>query len=122
MPSPFPGMNPYLEQADVWHDFHERFIPRLADVIAQQVLPPYFTRVDDHVCVHAPNGESRRLTGRADVSVLPGADGGAAVTGVMEAPAEVWQPELYVEREAFVEIRDRQGRQLITVIELLSPP
>ena len=21
MPSPFPGMNPYLEQDDVWHDF-----------------------------------------------------------------------------------------------------
>ena len=23
MPSPFPGMNPYLEQDDVWHDFHK---------------------------------------------------------------------------------------------------
>jgi hypothetical protein len=23
MPSPFPGMNPYLEQADVWDDFHQ---------------------------------------------------------------------------------------------------
>ncbi|MGO9464835.1 MAG: DUF4058 family protein [Isosphaeraceae bacterium] len=21
MPSPFPGMNPYLEQDDAWHDF-----------------------------------------------------------------------------------------------------
>ena len=28
MPSPFPGMNPYLEQPDVWHDFHQGFIPR----------------------------------------------------------------------------------------------
>jgi outer membrane protein assembly factor BamB len=23
MPSPFPGMNPYLERGNVWHDFHE---------------------------------------------------------------------------------------------------
>jgi hypothetical protein len=25
MPSPFPGMNPYLEA--IWHDVHERFLP-----------------------------------------------------------------------------------------------
>ncbi len=25
MPSPFPGMNPYLEQEDAWHDFHEHY-------------------------------------------------------------------------------------------------
>jgi hypothetical protein len=24
MPSPFPGMNPYLETDDAWHDFHEK--------------------------------------------------------------------------------------------------
>ena len=29
MPSPFPGMNPYLEQEDAWHDFHESFMPRM---------------------------------------------------------------------------------------------
>ena len=30
MPSPFPGLNPYLEQEAVWHDFHERFCPAAA--------------------------------------------------------------------------------------------
>jgi Protein of unknown function (DUF4058) len=29
MPSPFPGMNPYLEQEDHWQDFHRK--PRLAE-------------------------------------------------------------------------------------------
>lgn len=33
MPSPFPGMNPYLEQEDVWHDFHKRFLPAAAEMI-----------------------------------------------------------------------------------------
>ena len=33
MPYPFPGMNPYLEQEDVWHDFHERFIPLAATLL-----------------------------------------------------------------------------------------
>jgi len=26
MPSPFPGMNPYLEQPAVWIDFHNSFL------------------------------------------------------------------------------------------------
>ena len=25
MPSPFPGMNPYLEHEDAWHNFHDLF-------------------------------------------------------------------------------------------------
>ena len=25
MPSPFPGMNPWLEQDGIWHDFHQTF-------------------------------------------------------------------------------------------------
>ncbi len=28
MPSPFPGMNPYLENEYAWHDFHDSFLPR----------------------------------------------------------------------------------------------
>ena len=39
MPSPFPGMNPYLEQDDVWHDFHERFVPLVATVLGSQLRP-----------------------------------------------------------------------------------
>ena len=40
MPSPFPGMNPYLEQDDAWHDFHERFIAgRVGRSIGAQVRP-----------------------------------------------------------------------------------
>ena len=34
MPSPFPGMNPFLEQDDVWHDFHEKIIPMIAERLA----------------------------------------------------------------------------------------
>jgi hypothetical protein len=33
MPSPFPGMNPYLERDIAWHDFHERFLITGAVVI-----------------------------------------------------------------------------------------
>jgi Protein of unknown function (DUF4058) len=82
MPSPLPGMNPYLEQEVLWHDFHERFLPAAAAYLTAQLLPRYI---------------------------------------VLIAPAQVLLPEFDVEGESFLEIRDRQGRQLVTVVELLSP-
>ena len=68
MPSPFPGMNPYLEQEDVWHDFHERFIPLAATLLGGQLRPRYIVKIDEHIYVHELAAESRRWVGRADVA------------------------------------------------------
>lgn len=125
MPSPFPGMNPYLEQDDAWHDFHERFLPLVAERLSAQVDPRYIVKIDEHVFIHQSPDEPRRLLGRADISVGRGVSGTdtahQAATVVREAPAEGCLPAIDVERLSFVEIRDRRDRQLVTVIELLSP-
>ena len=123
MPSPFPGMNPYLEQDDVWHGFHERFIPLAADWITAQVDPKYIVKIDEHRYIHDAIDESRRLIGRGDVLVvqpwLPTSS--SAVAQAVSAPADGWLPEEDLEWLSFLEIRDRRNRQLITVVELLSP-
>lgn len=123
MPSPFPGMNPYLEQDDAWHDFHERFMPWVADHIGAQVDPRYIVKIDEHIFIHELADEQRRFLGRADVSVGRGRTDTSrrAATALLAAPAEGYVPPVDVERLAFVEIRDRRDRQLVTVIELLSP-
>jgi hypothetical protein len=127
MPSPFPGMNPYLEQEDVWHDFHERFIPLVATLLGGQLRPRYIVKIDEHVFVHELLAESRRLVGRADVSVVHASSEvphelvAATATGLLEAPARVRLPAIDRERLSFVEIRDRRDRELIAVLELLSP-
>ena len=41
MPSPFPGMNPYLEQEDVWRDFRLCFIVAASRQL-HLLLPPHF--------------------------------------------------------------------------------
>jgi hypothetical protein len=69
MPSPFPGMNPYLEQDDAWHDFHEKFLPAVAERLVPQVRPNYIVKLDEHVYVHELPQEPRRLLGRADVAL-----------------------------------------------------
>jgi Protein of unknown function (DUF4058) len=123
MPSPFPGMNPYFEQADLWQDFHNEFLSVLRRQLAPRVAPDFIVQLEKHVYIHELPPEPRRLVGRPDVSVvgtgtLPV---GVADLGLVEAPAEVHLPELDVERVAFLEVRDRRGRELVTVIELLSP-
>jgi hypothetical protein len=127
MPSPFPGMNPYLEQEDAWHDFHERFIPLLATILGSQLRPRYIVKIDEHVYVHALATKSRRSVGRADVSVGYGRGAAkplrrtATSVGLLEAPARVSLPAVDQERLSYVEVRDRRTRELVTVIELLSP-
>jgi hypothetical protein len=116
-------MNPFLEQDEAWHDFHERFLPLVADLLVAQVRPNSIVKIDEHVYVHELPPEPRHLAGRADVLVArsplpveprPG-------VGLLEAPAQVGLPALDVERLAFVEVRDRRNRELVTVVELLSP-
>ena len=127
MPSPFPGMNPYLEQEDAWHDFHERFIPMVATLLGGQLRPRYIVKIDEHIYIHELAAESRRWVGRADVSLGRGSPEAGhepapgAATGLLEAPARVRLPAVDRERLSFVEIRDRRDRELVTVIELLSP-
>jgi hypothetical protein len=123
MPSPFPGMNPYLEQIEVWHDFHERVCPLVAELLTAQVRPHYIVKIDEHIYIHELPAGSRTLAGRSDIEVarLHGNGGFRAATSVLEAPAHVRLPAIDIERVSFVEVRDRASRQLITVIEFLSP-
>jgi hypothetical protein len=122
MPSPFPGMNPYLEQEAVWHDFHERFCPAAAEFLTVQIRPHFIAKIDEHVYIHELPDEARRFIGRADVTVAqPRPRVGTTSTATLEAPARVQLPAVDIERLSFLEIRDRQTQRIVTIIELLSP-
>jgi Protein of unknown function (DUF4058) len=95
MPSPFPGMNPYLEQASVWTGFHNRFVTTAADMLTVLVDPAYFVEIDEHIYLH----EWPVAHERDNVAVIGGTD---------------------EERISFFELRDRSTCRAITVIELLS--
>jgi len=117
-------MNPYLEQDDVWQDFHQSFIPLVREALSEQVRPGYFVKVEEHLFIHELPAEERRLLGRADVAVGDRRPERSSPSGteVIEAPA-YGQLALAVdvERHAYLEIRDRRHRDLVTVIELVSP-
>ncbi len=124
MPSPFPGMNPYLEHPAVWPSFHSRFIVALADQLTPQADPAFFVDVGVHIYVH----EWPLPIGYADVGVsgsatatVPSSGGTGVATEATTRTALVNYPSVEEERVPFLEVRDRANRRVVAVVELLSP-
>ena len=61
MPSPFPGMNPYLEQEDAWHKFHEQFCIHCMELLVPQVRPNYIVELGEYVFVQELPDERRSI-------------------------------------------------------------
>jgi hypothetical protein len=124
MPSPFPGMNPYLEQDDVWHDFHQLFPSAVLAQLAARIAPRYIMKVDQHIFIHELSASERRILGRPEIYVVPSGSSvplSSGNTATLTPLVPVVLPSVDIERQPFIEIRDRANREVVTVIELLSP-
>lgn len=123
MPSPFPGMNPYVEHPSVWEDFHQRYLTRMSETIGAAAGPMYVVRLQAHIYLHELAESDRSLVVRADlgVSARHEDDRGGGGTAVLEAPIMVDLPVVDREKSSYIEIRDRDQNTLVTVIEMLSP-
>src|SRR5260370_10351280 len=65
MPSPIPGMDPFLEDPAVFPDLHDSLITELRNAINAQLPPPYYARSASRVWVEP---SQRRV--EPDVNVL----------------------------------------------------
>jgi hypothetical protein len=122
MPSPFPGMNPYLERAAVWRTFHQNYLYALQAAITGQVDDRYVVQLDTTLYIHEPPADQRRLFGVGDAGVTGGPAAVAAPTAPFAAPVYGMLPSgIEIEEVDRIVIRDREGDELVTVLELLSP-
>ena len=114
MPSPFPGMDPYLEIQE-WEDFHTSFNTVVKEVLAPKVEPRYVVRVERRVYVEHPSLQEAR--------VRWGRRRGARHGGQDRAvhPQVCLLPMPQERRETFLVIRDRETLEVVTVLETLSP-
>src|SRR4051794_10746956 len=90
MPSPFPGMNPYIEQRGVFHAFHQVSISIIGELLNTQLPPGFYTAIESDLYIHELPAEQRRFAGRADVAVRtsePTDRTTSASTAMQEAPA-----------------------------------
>ncbi|MFO0811386.1 MAG: DUF4058 family protein [Gemmataceae bacterium] len=127
MPSPFPGMNPYLEHAGAWRNFHSLFPGEASRRLNRVIGPKYYVVSEEHVYVREPleGGPARPRSPDLFASEMPtgevSSEGTVAVLGPQLRVEEVELPEVDEERVPFVEIRDVYDNRVVTVIELLSP-
>lgn len=120
MPSPFPGMDPYLEDPWLWPDFHLTFVVSLRAGLNQRVPQRYAVLADRYVWLQEPDTETRRRLGKPDAFIVGGA-GGQAVPSTVAAPVEIVLPSLTEKGSPYLKLIDRANRRLVTVLELLSP-
>lgn len=118
MPSPFPGMDPWLEGEEVFPDLHERLIISVQDALNAALPPGYVATSKNRVWVdpelqrepdvalfgrgHAPNGNG----------VTP-----VALAGLTAIAQEITSdpPE-----EPYLEILSAKGKRLVTAFEIIS--
>ena len=117
----FPGMDPYLENPQVWPDVHARFIVYLSEHLSPLLRPRYVIAVESRVFVEGPDTNQPIIP---DAWVRPThPERSHSTVAMLEAdPAvEVQVAPLEIE-ETYVTIRDRQsGQRIVTVLELVSP-
>ena len=68
MGSPFPGMNPYLENPTIWANLHSRLIVAIANLPGPKIRPKYRVVVEEAVYKRDESDQSV-LIGVPDVSV-----------------------------------------------------
>lgn len=126
MPSPFPGMDPFVEQRKLWVDFHNSLADEIRAQLNQQIRPTYFARLTPYTTYEVVGiSQSRRQEIRPDVGLMrPNlATRQNAPVSVLDAPIAV---ESAVEMESeiellSIEIFQTDGEVLVTAIEILSP-
>jgi hypothetical protein len=122
MENPFPGMNPYLEQPELWHQVHNRLIVAIADDLTPQIVPKYRVSIEERVYTSV---DDIFLVGIADVAVAKrnnNAENRTTLTTTKLVEASKVKVPMYEEViERFLEVKATQSREVVTVIEILSP-
>ena len=124
MPSPFPGMDPYLEA--FWTDVHTRLVPTFGTLLTPLLAPKYITDLSSRIVVERiPDDDWHGRVILPDVAVLPKTPEPAVVTpptpGITPPPLRLKTPIELPTRLVTLHVYEASTMKLVTVIELLSP-
>jgi hypothetical protein len=116
-------MDPYLEMH--WSDVHQSLITYAREAL-QPILPgDLVARMEERVFIEREPDRIRRIVPDVHVATHPGWTAPAVskreIGTVAVAEPVVFDLALDPTTEGYIEIRDRDGGRVITVIEFLSP-
>jgi hypothetical protein len=129
MPSPFPGIDPYLEAQKFWEGFHAGFVTYCRDALNDALPESYVAELDEHLRLVDLSGLVPKLI-VPDVAVVKAGQESssrsrhrkkAGGTLTLE-PVTMRLPRDTMEvRGVWIEIRRLPKRTPVAVIEVLSP-
>jgi Protein of unknown function (DUF4058) len=126
MPSPFPGMDPYLERPTLWPDVHHELISEIRASLTRQLRPRYFTQVQERVYISTEDDPGRIIMIPVIQVFSPNQGrqpripaGGDGVELAEPIVVETLLEETI--REPYLEILNVENHKDVTVIEVLSP-
>jgi Protein of unknown function (DUF4058) len=119
MPSPFPGMDPYLEDPGGWVGVHDGLIVAIRADLNRRLGPDFVA--DAGTTVYVVTAEERRWV-FPDVFVVEARQAVGSTVGTrIAAPVQVLLggPETF--SQPHVVIRDRASRDVVSIVQVLSP-
>jgi hypothetical protein len=116
-------MDPFIEDQK-WSGFHHMLIAEMAHILVEVLRPRYEVDPEERIYVETTGDETHGY--RADVAVSVGSPArnrasSAAVLDIEPSIHTVPMPAAVEEREAYLVIRKTGEREVVTVIEVLSP-
>lgn len=118
-------MNPYLEMREFWPEVHHLLISILAETLNPQLLPKYRVAIEKRV--YQMNGDDALFVGIPDVTVersstaTKESEFNVAVATPPSTPVTVTVPVPLELREGYLEVLQVATKEVVTVIEVLSP-
>jgi Protein of unknown function (DUF4058) len=120
MPSPFPGMDPFLE-GEMFQEFHDTLANEIRAQLLPRLKPKYVALLAKRYAFEHPDLHVT-TTIYPDVHVAKQARAGYVIARDVESPTiELENPLPEPVPYLAVEIRDVAERRLVTSIEILSP-
>jgi hypothetical protein len=127
MRPPFPGMDPWLEDTELWPNVHNSLVISIRDDLLAQLRPRYFVDVESRMTILTGTDQDHMYRPDVEIRVadlnVPSREGGLAVMERVEAKpfhVVVEMPPDEIE-EVFLTIQELPDRRVVTVIEVLSP-
>ena len=124
MPSPFPGVDPYLERKGLWSEVHAGLIAAIQRELGPRLRPNYRVAIE-RSSYSVMLGDVEPV-GKPDMSIIetsPSAESSeqqSVVEFTTATPVTALVPMLYDFDQGFLEIRETGSQRVVTIIELLS--
>jgi hypothetical protein len=125
MPSPFPGMDPYLEDPKYWGGVHTKLIGSINTVLNRELPEGYFADIEEHIWLQTDESEDRELLGKPDVFLMKGngksRNGTSGGIAVFEPTTHAVLPAARRKTQKYVKVLAPDHFTVVTAIEILSP-